>query len=92
MCDDPVNPADSAEFVIANHPSQLQIVWVGALIEHRRKDLFFSAVRSKEAFAIGFVNGERLFNEHMQPGIEGLNPNRRVRIMWRGDEDGIDFA
>ena len=65
-------------------------VRVGALIEHRGKDLARIRMRRHELLAIGFVDRNWLLDKHMQALPKRIDANHRVVVMWSGNEHGID--
>ena len=88
--DDPIYTADLAEFAGADEIADFLVIRVGALVEHRREDLFFIFMRGEEAFAVGFVDRDRLLDHDVQTGLEGVDAERGVLVMRRGDDDGVD--
>lgn len=88
----PVNAADGAEFTGINEVLDLLEDGVGALVEHGREDFALVGVGGDEAFAVGLVNGDGFFNQHMKSGLEGGDADGGVGEVGGADEDGIDFA
>ena len=69
--------------------AHLHEVSVGALVEHRGKDLFLPSVRGDETRRIGLMNGDWLFEEEVEPSLEHLDSKSRVGIVGRRDKDGV---
>ena len=90
--DDPVDAADRAEFAVVDEFAHLSVIGIGALIEHGGEDLFRILVRGDEAFAVGFLDGNRFLHEHMQAVLQGIDADGGVIVVRRGDEHGIDSA
>src|SRR6516225_373521 len=85
----PVYAPDRPQFARFYQPTELQKVRVRTLIEHAGKDLTRAPVSGNQAFGIGFVDGDRLFDKQMTTRLKRLNPDGSVRVVRRGNQDGI---
>ena len=90
--DGPVDSPNSAELGAADELAQLAIERIGALVEHGRENLIRRAMCRDKAFAVGLMNGDRLFDQHMQPGLERLDADGGVGIVGRHNQNRIHFA
>ena len=88
--DGPLDAPQRAEFTAADHRAKLRVKRVGALVEHLGENLAPGAPGREQPLAVRLVHGERLFDEDVQPGLQGRDAVRDVEKMGRGDEDGVD--
>ncbi len=87
---DPIDATDLAELTTLDQLADLLVVGVGALIEHRRKDLLPVLMRGQEPFAVSFVDRDGFFHQHVQTGLERGDADRDVVKVWCRDEDRVD--
>ena len=65
---------------------------VGALIEHGGENLIRVAVGCEQLERVGFIYRDGFFDQHMQAGLERGDPHRRMRVVRRADEHGVDIS
>ncbi len=86
----PVDAADFAQFTAIDEVLQFLEGGVRAHVEHGGEDFALVCVRSDQAFTVGFMNGDGLFHQDMQAGVECFDPDRGVGKVRRADQDGVD--
>ena len=93
VSDDPTHALDGSQFAALDDAPDGLIVGIGPLIEHRPKDLALLAlVGLDEAFAVGFVNRDRLFQQDVEPVFKCVDSDRGVVVVGGGDEDRVDHS
>jgi len=91
--DDPAHPHQLTQLALADELLHLEVPRLGPELEHGGKDLLRVArVRRDQPLGIGLVDGNRLFDHDVEAGLERGNPERRVLVVRRGDEDGVHGA
>jgi hypothetical protein len=88
----PMHAADRAELAAVDEVLHLLEAGVRAHVEHGGEDFALVRVRGDEALAVGLVNGNGLFDQHMQPGLERLDADGGVAEMRCADQNGVDVA
>ena len=92
ICDDPIHAADFAELAGADEVADFLVIEVGALVEHRREDLFFVLVRGVEAQGVGLVDGDGFLDHHVEAGLKCEDAERGMLVMRGRDDQRVDEA
>ena len=90
--DDPVDPADRAEFAAVNHFANFDVIRVSALVKHLGEHDRLPGMPGNKPLAIGLVDPERFFGEHMETGSERRQPDGGMCVVRRGDDNGVHRA
>ena len=90
--DDPVHAGDLSELAALDDLAQLDVVRVGALVEHRGEDDLLVLVRRDEALAVGLVDRDGLLDERVDALRERVDADRRVVVVGRLDHDRVHLA
>lgn len=86
----PVHATHGAELATVDEVFDFLEAGIRAHVEHGGEDFRFICVRGDESLAVGLVDGNRFFDEHVKPSTQGLDPDGGVAEMRCADEDGID--
>jgi len=88
--DDPVDPANPAEFATLDEFVDFFVARVGALLEHDGKDKLRVLLCGDESFPIGFMGGNRFLHEHVQAALQRVDAADSVIEVRCCNEHGIN--
>ena len=90
--DRPRHPPDFSQLAALHERADLLENRIRALVEHRGKNLLLRPVRRDEPLAIRLVDGDRLLDKHVQPGLQRCDSDGRVGIVGSGHENRVHLA
>jgi hypothetical protein len=88
--DYPVDAADFTERTFLDQLANLLVGGVGALVEHYGKDLPPVLMGGQEPLAVGLVDGDGFFDQHVQTRAKRSDADRDMEIVRCRDKDRID--
>jgi len=88
----PLDPPQFAQFAGADQVAQFGEERIGSLVEHGGKNLSARRISGDEPFAVGFVDRDRFFHQHMKTGLECGDAIGRVGEVRGRDQHRIDEA
>ena len=91
--DDPVRPADGADFPVVDDLLESNVERVVALVEHDAEaELRVRLGEGIELLHLLGIDTGRLFDQRVHPAGEGVDAHLRVQKVRNAGDDGVDLA